>query len=104
MSSSPADQAGTIDPHLLDETAEFFKVLGDPTRLKIVFALYGHELCVNEVSTAIDLSLSAVSHQLALLKRARLVAARREGKQVFYRLDDDHVSTILAMAQVHLEE
>jgi ArsR family transcriptional regulator, lead/cadmium/zinc/bismuth-responsive transcriptional repressor len=92
------------DPRPTERIAEFFKLLGDPTRLRIVYALAGGELSVTEVSDAIELSPSAVSHQLSLLRRARLVAARREGKQIFYRLDDDHVSTIIAMAREHLEE
>lgn len=89
---------------LIENTADFFKVLGDPTRLRIVYALFDRELCVNDISEEISLSVSAVSHQLALLKRARLVASRRDGKQIYYRLDDEHVSTILGMAQEHLEE
>ena len=91
-------------PSRIEDAAMFFKVLGDPTRLRIVYALFEEELCVNELSGKIDLSVSAVSHQLALLKRSKLVASRRDGKQVFYHLDDDHVSTILDVAQIHLSE
>ena len=89
---------------IVEETAMFFKVLGDPTRLRIVNRLYQGELCVNDISESIGLSVSAISHQLALLKRAKLVASRREGKSVFYRLSDDHVETIVGTAQEHLGE
>lgn len=89
---------------IAEDTAEFFKVLGDQTRLRLLGALLDGELCVNDLSATVELSVSAVSHQLALLRRAKLVASRREGRQVFYRLDDDHVATILETAQDHLTE
>ncbi|MBU0927906.1 MAG: metalloregulator ArsR/SmtB family transcription factor [Spirochaetes bacterium] len=84
--------------------AELFKVLGDPSRLRILNALEAAELCVCDLSTALDMSQSAVSHQLATLRGARLVRARREGKAMFYALDDDHVSEIVGLASIHLEE
>ena len=89
---------------LLGETAAFFKVLGDPTRLSIVYALSEGELCVNDISETVGISVSAVSHQLAQLRRAKLVNHRREGKLVFYQLNDEHVGTILATAREHLSE
>ncbi len=88
----------------IDSLGRFFKVLSDPTRLSILYALAGQELCVCDLSVTLDMSQSAVSHQLALLKQARLVASRRDGKVIFYRLDDDHVHAITQMARVHLEE
>lgn len=93
-----------LSARLIEDTASFFKVLGDPTRLRIVYTLHRRELSVNDLSAAISLSVSAVSHQLARLKRAKLVASRREGKLVFYRLSDGHVSTIIGTAQEHLTE
>jgi len=84
--------------------AELFKVLGDPGRLRILNALGVAELCVCDLSTALDMSQSAVSHQLAILRSARLVRARRDGKAMFYALDDEHVSEIVGLAGVHLDE
>jgi len=84
--------------------AELFKVLGDPGRLRILNALGAAELCVCDLSAALDMSQSAVSHQLAILRGARLVRARRDGKSMFYALDDRHVSEIVGIASVHLDE
>ncbi|PKL24197.1 MAG: transcriptional regulator [Spirochaetae bacterium HGW-Spirochaetae-3] len=88
---------------LLD-LAELFKVLGDPSRLRILNALGAAELCVCDLSVALDMSQSAVSHQLAVLRGARLVRARRDGKSMFYALDDDHVREIVGIATTHLDE
>ncbi|PKL10157.1 MAG: transcriptional regulator [Spirochaetae bacterium HGW-Spirochaetae-7] len=84
--------------------AELFKVLGDPSRLRILTALGVAELCVCDLATALDMSQSAVSHQLSTLRVARLVRARREGKAMFYTLDDEHVSGIVGLASTHLAE
>lgn len=83
---------------------ELFKVFADPSRLRILGALAAEELCVCDLASALDMSQSAVSHQLAVLKRSRLVRYRRDGKTVFYSLDDDHVRQILAVASGHLAE
>jgi len=83
---------------------ELFKVLGDPSRLRILTALGATELCVCDLATALEMSQSAVSHQLAVLRGARLVRARREGKAMFYNLDDEHVSGIVSLASIHLAE
>lgn len=83
---------------------ELFKVFADPSRLRILGALAAEELCVCDLSASLDMSQSAVSHQLAVLKRSRLVRYRRDGKTVFYALDDDHVRQILAVAAEHLTE
>lgn len=88
----------------VENLADFFKVLGDPTRLRILLALRLGELCVCDLGVTLDLSASAVSHQLAILRRARLVANRRDGKVVYYRLDDHHVGAVLDMAATHLAE
>ncbi len=83
---------------------DFFKVLGDPTRLSILHALVKEELCVCDLSVALGMSVSAVSHQLSVLRQARMVAYRRDGKVVFYRLSDAHVESVLESIRVHLAE
>ena len=79
------------DPEVLFATADFLKVMADSTRMRILYALDDAELCVCDLSAALNMSLSAVSHQLKVLKDASLVKYRREGKNVFYSLQDDHV-------------
>ncbi len=91
------------DDSLID-LAELFRVFGDSTRIKILSALSGGELCVCDLSTVVGMSSSAVSHQLKILKNARLVNFRREGKTVFYFLADDHVGTILNQGLEHISE
>lgn len=92
------------DDEYLYELAELFKVFGDSTRIKILYALFDHELCVGDIAQLLNLSQSSVSHQLRILKDAKLVKFRREGKIIFYSLDDDHVRTILSMGMEHVEE
>ncbi len=82
----------------------FFKVLGDSTRLRILHALLAGELCVRDLSGILGMSDSAVSHQLSVLKGARLVRHRREGKVIYYSLTDDHVSSVLQSMRTHLAE
>ena len=89
---------------ILVDLAELFKVFGDSTRIRILHALFESELCVGDIAQILNLSQSAVSHQLKLLKDAKLVRFRREGKIIFYSLDDDHVRTILSMGMEHIEE
>ena len=86
------------------ELGELFKIFADPTRLRILSALATEELCVCDLQVALEMTQSAVSHQLSVLKRARLVRYRKEGKTVFYSLDDDHVRQILDVAMDHLSE
>lgn len=88
----------------LSEAAETYKVLGDPTRLRLLFALMQEELCVCDLAEFVEASQSAVSHQLRLLRDARLVRSRREGKMVYYQLDDDHVRHLLSEGLVHATE
>ena len=88
----------------LYDLAELFKVFGDSTRIKILYALFEAELCVCDIARLLGLSQSAVSHQLRVLKASRLVKPRRSGKTVFYSLDDDHVRRILAMGMEHITE
>jgi ArsR family transcriptional regulator len=88
----------------LENLGEFFKVLTDSTRLKILYALGSGELCVFDLSVSVGAGVSSVSHHLAALKRVRLVKARRDGRIVYYSLDDDHVNTIIKYARDHLAE
>lgn len=88
----------------LTETAELFKVFGDPTRIKIICALMQEEMCVCDLSALLDVSQSAVSHQLKTLKQTRLVKYRREGKVIYYSLDDEHISRIFETGYTHVCE
>ncbi len=88
----------------LYDLAELFKVFGDSTRIRILHALIETELCVGDMAQILNLTQSAVSHQLKILKDAKLVKFRREGKIIFYSLDDEHVRTILSMGVEHVEE
>lgn len=92
------------DDEYLYDLAELFKVFGDSTRIKILYALFESELCVGDLAAILEMNQSAVSHQLRILKDAKLVKFRREGKSIFYALDDDHVRTILSMGMDHVEE
>ena len=92
------------DEDTLIDLAELFKVFGDSTRIKILTALESGELCVCDISTAVGMTSSAVSHQLKILKNAGLVSFRREGKTVFYALADSHVTTILDQGFEHISE
>ena len=91
-------------PSQLKTAATLFKMCGDPTRMRILASLLAGELCVCELSALCGMSSSAVSHQLALLRQVRLVESRREGKSIFYRLDDDHVRDLLALGIRHAAE
>lgn len=84
--------------------SEAFRALGDPTRVRILDALSHDELCVCDVATLLGLSESAVSHQLRLLRNLRLVRSRRDGRMVFYALDDQHIVTLLQQGLRHVEE
>jgi ArsR family transcriptional regulator len=97
-------QAAEVPVARLLGLAELFKVLGDPSRLRILTALGVAELCVCDLAAVLDMSQSAISHQLAVLRGARLVRARRDGKSMFYALDDEHVSGIVGLASTHLSE
>lgn len=88
----------------LYDLAELFKVFGDSTRIRILYALFESELCVNDIAQLLNLGQSAVSHQLRILKDAKLVKFHREGKIIFYALDDDHVRNIISMGMEHVEE
>ena len=89
---------------VLYDLAELFRVFGDTTRIKILYAQFESELCVNDIAQVVGLSQSAVSHQLRLLKASKLVKFRREGKAMYYSLDDDHVRSMIALGMEHVEE
>lgn len=88
----------------ISDLAELFKIFGDPTRIRILYAMLDMELCVNDIAGCLQMSQSSVSHQLKILKTAKLVKSRREGKSIFYSLDDDHVRSVLSMGMEHIME
>ena len=88
----------------LYDLAELFKVFGDSTRMRILFVLFEAEVCVCDLAEALNMTQSAISHQLRILKQNKLVKSRREGKSVFYSLADDHVRTIVDQGREHIEE
>lgn len=92
------------DEGKLYATAELFKVFGDVTRLKILYTLFSEEKRVGDIAEAVEMSSSAVSHQLKVLRQARLVNFRREGKTMLYSLADEHVRTLLGQAREHISE
>ena len=96
-------QSQMLDSELLISISDFFKVLGDETRMKIIYALSHEELCVTDLAVALEMTQSAVSHQLKLLRMANQVKSRREGKSIFYSLDDQHVLDILQEALTHIQ-
>jgi len=95
-------KAGLPSDAMVDGLSAFFKILGDPTRIRIMCALDETELCVCDLSSVLGMTKSAVSHQLNTLRAAQLVKYRRDGKNVYYSLDDQHVTDILERAMEHL--
>lgn len=89
---------------ILYDLAELYKIFGDTTRIKLLYLLFEEELCVCDMSEFLGVSVSAVSHQLRILKQAKLVKFRKEGKSVFYSLADEHVRLILAQGMEHICE
>ena len=92
------------DNDTVSNLSEVFKVFGDATRIKILWTLFDEEKCVYDISEAILMTQSAVSHQLRVLKQARLVKSRREGKNTFYSLDDEHVKRIIEQVMIHISK
>ena len=92
------------DEAVLYDAAELLKVFGDSTRIRIIFVLCQSEMCVCDIARLLGRTQSAISHQLRVLKQARLVSSRREGKTIFYSLCDDHVKTIFYHAMEHVME
>lgn len=88
----------------LYDLAELYKVFGDSTRVKILYVLFEKEMCVCDIAALLNMTVSAISHQLRVLKNARLVRYRREGKTIFYSLADEHVHAILAQGMEHITE
>ena len=98
-----------VNETMLEETelydlAELFKVFGDSTRIRILFVLFEAEVCVCDLAKALNMTQSAISHQLRILKQSKLVKNRREGKSIFYSLADEHVRTIIDQGRDHIEE
>lgn len=92
------------DGDLTEKLADMFKIFGDNTRIRILWALFDKELCVFDIAERLDMSQSAISHQLKTLKQARLIKSRRDGKNAFYSIDDDHVKKIIEQMIIHVEE
>ena len=92
------------DEERLYDLAELFKVFGDTTRIRILYALFESQMCVCDIAELLNMSQSAISHQLRVLKQAKLVGNRREGKTIYYFLADDHVRTIIGQGMEHIEE
>lgn len=97
-------KAAMPDEDMLYDAAELFKVFGDSTRTRILSALFIEELCVCDIAEILGMTKSAVSHQLRTLRQTKIVKARRSGKEIFYSLDDDHISRIYKTAMEHLRE
>ena len=119
MAEKDVETCDTFEPHTelvkkvqekmpdldeLNELSEFFKVFGDATRIRILFALFEDDICVCDLAEALNMTQSAISHQLKILKQSRLIKSRRVGRQVFYYLADDHVRTIIDQGKEHIEE
>ncbi|AKL96960.1 transcriptional regulator, ArsR family [Clostridium aceticum] len=92
-----------LEDTVLNDMAEFFKVFGDVTRIKILSALFQKEMCVCDIAAVLDMNQSAISHQLRLLKSRRLVKFRREGKVIYYSLDDAHIKKIFNEGLHHIQ-
>lgn len=92
------------DEEVIYDLGEFFKLLGDGTRMKILNALFYSEMCVCDIASLLEMTQSAISHQLRVLKQGRLVKYRKEGKVVYYSLDDDHVKHIVEEGLKHIQE
>ena len=93
-----------LEEETITSLAEFFKVFGDPTRLKILYALSISEMCVCDLAALLGMSQSAISHQLKVLRQSRLIKYRRDGKVVYYSLDDDHIRQVFAQGLAHVNE
>jgi len=91
-------------PEELQSLAEFFKVFGDSTRIRILYVLFQSEMCVCDLAQVLNMTQSAISHQLRILKQMKLVSNRREGKTVFYALADGHIKTIINQGMEHISE
>ena len=97
-------EAQKLEDDVVFSLAELFKTMGDPTRIKILYALKERELCVCDLSELLDMSSSAISHQLRVLRNNKLVKYRKEGRSVYYSLDDDHVMCLFGQGLEHVLE
>lgn len=97
-------QRCVLDENCLNKVSEFFRIMGDNTRLNILIALSHRELCVSELVETLNISQSTISHQLKLLRTANLVKNRRDGRTIYYSLDDEHIANIVSMAIEHANE
>ena len=97
-------QCNLPDENEMADLAELFKVFGDSTRIRILFTLFDDEQSVTDIAVALNMTTSAVSHQLRILKTNKLIDSRRDGKQIFYFLADEHVHSILDVGREHIEE
>ena len=91
------------EENVFNKLAEFFKIVGDTTRVKILFALDQNEMCVCDIANVLGMSKSSTSHQLGTLRRSGIVKCRKEGKEVFYMLDDEHVKKVFEIGAQHIE-
>lgn len=96
MESMPAEKQ-------IDSLSAFFKMMGDPTRIKMMYLMSQGEVCVQDIACALGMTKSAISHQLSGLKDSKIVKSRRDGKNVFYSIDDDHVQAVLSIAMTHIQ-
>ena len=101
LSSVNADMP---EEEMLYDLAELFRIFADSTRIKILYVLFEAEMCVSDIGEVLNMTQSAISHQLRVLKQAKLVKFRRDGKTIYYSLADDHVRTIIGMGMEHLAE
>ena len=104
LTSVPLPEQLSPNAERLDDLAELYKIFGDSTRIKILYTLFTEERGVGDIARLLGMTMSAISHQLRILKQARLVKPRREGKMVYYALADDHVRTIFAQGLDHILE
>ena len=87
----------------IDDLSAFFKMMGDPTRIKMMYLISQGDVCVQDIACALGMTKSAISHQLSGLKDSKIVKSRREGKNVYYSIDDDHVHAVLSLAMTHIQ-
>ena len=92
-----------LEEDTFNKLAEFFKILGDTTRVKILFALDNNEMCVCDIANVLGMSKSSISHQLGTLRRSNIVKCRKSGKEVFYKLEDEHVKQVFEIGVQHIQ-
>ena len=103
MAESAETPVAALDVHTAEQLARIFKALSDPTRVRIVALLAERELCVHDLAEALGMSHSAISHQLGTLREMRLVRFTKEGRHVFYTLDDDHIHSLFRQSLEHIQ-